>query len=126
GVLHTTAPTTIQIGGVTIPANGQCVVNVTVTGATAGQYTNTTGSVSSGNGGTGNTASANLTVVGPPTISKAFGAASVPLNGTTTVTFTISNSNTSATADLSGIAFSDTLPVSGGAGIATLVVSSTR
>jgi mucin-19 len=125
GVLHTTAPTTIQIGGVTIPANGQCVVNVTVTGATAGQYTNTTGSVSSGNGGTGNTASANLTVVGPPTISKVFNPTSIPRNGTSTITFTISNPNTSATADLSGVAFSDTLPVSGGPGSATLVVSST-
>ena len=125
GILHTTAPTTIQIGGVTIPANGQCVVNVTVTGAAAGQYTNTTGSVSSGNGGTGNTASANLTVVGPPTISKAFGAASIPRNGTTTVTFTIGNPNTTAAGDLSGVAFSDTLPVSGGPGSATLVVSST-
>jgi len=125
GVLHTTAPTTIQIGGVTIPANGQCVVNVTVTGATAGQYTNTTGSVSSGNGGTGNTASANLTVVGPPTISKVFNPTSIPRNGTSTVTFTINNPNTSATADISGVAFSDTLPVSGGPGSATLVVSST-
>ncbi|HET9283874.1 MAG TPA: hypothetical protein VFR24_18145, partial [Candidatus Angelobacter sp.] len=125
GILHTTAPTTIQIGGVTIPANGQCVVNVTVTGAAAGQYTNTTGTVSSGNGGSGNTASANLTVVGPPTISKAFGAGSIPLNGTTTVTFTISNPNTTAAGDLSGVAFSDTLPVSGGPGSATLVVSST-
>ncbi len=125
GVLHTTAPTTIQIGGVTIPANGQCVVNVTVTGATAGQYTNTTGSVSSGNGGTGNTATANLTVIGPPSIAKVFNPTSIPKNGTSTVTFTINNPNTSATANLSGVAFSDTLPVSGGAGSATLVVAST-
>jgi CSLREA domain-containing protein len=125
GILHTTAPTTIQIGGVTIPANGQCVVNVTVTGATAGQYTNTTGNVSSGNGGTGNSASANLTVVAPATIAKAFGAGSIPLNGTTTVTFTISNPNTAVNGDLTGVVFSDTLPVSGGPGSATLVVAAT-
>jgi len=123
GILHTTAPTTIQIGGVTIPANGQCVVNVTVTGATAGQYTNTTGTVSSGNGGSGNTASANLTVVGPPTISKAFNPTSIPKNGTSTITFTISNPSVSG--DLSGVAFSDTLPASGGSGSATLLVSGT-
>src|SRR5262249_45693083 len=51
---------------------------------------------------------AQIKVVAPPTISKAFGAANIPLNGTTTVTFTITNpaSNTSAE---NGIAFSDTL-----------------
>ena len=44
----------------------------------------------------------------PPTISKAFGAASVALNGTTTLTFNLSNPN--ATLSLSGIGFNDNLP----------------
>src|ERR1700722_9311600 len=43
----------------------------------------------------------------PPTISKAFGAASVALNGSTTLTFNLSNPNA---ASLSGIGFTDTLP----------------
>jgi arabinogalactan endo-1,4-beta-galactosidase len=44
----------------------------------------------------------------PPTISKAFGAASVALNGNTTLTFNLSNPNTAIS--LSGIGFTDTLP----------------
>jgi len=79
--------------------------------------------VSSTEGGASPTASASITVVAPPAIAKAFGAASIPLNGTTSVTFTISNPNASVNGDLTGVAFSDTLPVSGGPGSATLVVA---
>jgi uncharacterized repeat protein (TIGR01451 family) len=64
--------------------------------------------VTSNEGGTGNTASASLTVVQPPTAGTSFAASSIPLNGTTTLTFTIGNpaGNTA----LSGIAFTDSLP----------------
>jgi len=41
----------------------------------------------------------------PPTIMKAFGASSIPLNATTSLTFTISNPNAAST--LTGIAFTD-------------------
>ncbi len=115
GTLTTTAPTGIALTGATIAVNSQCQFSVTVTGATSGQYTNTTGSVTSTNGGTGNTASANLTVASPPSITKAFGAASIPLNGTTSLTFTIQNPN--AGLALNGITFTDTLP--GGLVVAT-------
>lgn len=43
----------------------------------------------------------------PPTITKAFCAASIPLNGATSLTFTVTNPNTSV---LTGIAFTDNLP----------------
>jgi arabinogalactan endo-1,4-beta-galactosidase len=46
--------------------------------------------------------------ISPPTITKAFGATSVALNGTTTLTFNLSNPN-SATS-LNGIGFTDTFP----------------
>jgi uncharacterized repeat protein (TIGR01451 family) len=108
GTLTTTAPTGIALTGATIPVNSQCVFSVTVTGAASGQYTNTTGSVTSTNGGTGNTASANLTVATPPSILKSFGAASIPLNGSTSLSFTITNPNTGVA--LSGVAFTDNLP----------------
>src|SRR5207247_3277379 len=64
--------------------------------------------VTSTNAGTGNTSNASVTVVAPPVIIKAFGAASIPLNGSTSLTFTIQNNNTTTT--LSGVGFSDTLP----------------
>jgi uncharacterized repeat protein (TIGR01451 family) len=116
GTLTTTAPTGIALSGATIAVNSQCQFSVTVTGAASGQYTNTTGNVTSTNGGTGNTATANLTVAIPPTITKAFGAASIPLNGTTSLLFSITNPNTTVT--LTGLAFTDNLP-------AGLVVAST-
>jgi len=108
GTLTTTAPTGIALTGAAINTNSQCQFSVTVTGATLGQYTNTTGNVTSTNGGTGNTATANLTVAAPPTISKAFGASTVPLNGSTSLSFTITNPNTFSS--LSGVAFIDNLP----------------
>jgi hypothetical protein len=43
-----------------------------------------------------------------PTITKRFGAATVALNGSTTLTFIITNPN--ATLSLTGIGFTDTLP----------------
>ena len=85
-----------------------CEVSVAVRGTSAGQKPNTSGAVSSTNGGTGNTASASVLVVAPPSITKVFGRSVFPVNGTTTLTFTITNPN--AGSGLSGVAFSDTLP----------------
>ena len=107
--------TGISLTGGTVAANTFCTISLNVTGNTAGAYTNTTGAVTSTEGGTGNTATANLTVVSPPSITKTFGAPNIPLNGSTTLTFKITNSNAIA---LTGLAFTDTLPTG-------LVVSST-
>ena len=109
GTLTTTAATsTISLTGASIAPNGSCVFNVTVTATTAGVKNNVTGNVNSANGGQGNTASASITVLSPPSISKVFGASTIPLNGTTTLTFTLINSNPSNS--LTGVAFTDILP----------------
>jgi hypothetical protein len=108
GTLTTTAPTGIALSGATIAAAGQCQFSVTVTGAAAGAYTNTTGSVTSTNGGTGNTASATLSVATPPSITKSFGAPSIALDGTTTLSFSIANPN--VTGSLTGVSFTDSMP----------------
>jgi uncharacterized repeat protein (TIGR01451 family) len=98
----------ISLTGGSIPATGVCTIAVNVLGGTAGDKNNSV-TVSSDNGGTGNTANATLTVVGPPSIAEAFGAPTVPLNGTTSLTFTITNPSAN-TAELDGVAFTDTLP----------------
>lgn len=58
----TAADTTIVISAATIPAGASCAFTVKVKGTTAGTLVNTTGNVTSSNGGTGGTASATLTV----------------------------------------------------------------
>ena len=71
-----------------------------------------------------------VVVVAPPTISKVFGASTIFLNGTTSLTFTINNPNAVA---LTGVSFSDTLPsglvvatpngLSGSCGAGTIVAA---
>ncbi len=48
------------------------------------------------------------TVIAPPSIATAFSPTSVPLNGASTLTFTLTNPNTGTA--LAGVAFTDTLP----------------
>src|SRR5262249_28615872 len=109
GTVTTTAPGTIAFSGGTLAASGSCSFSVTVTGVSAGVQMNTTGVISSTESGAGATSNtATVTVVGPATISKSFGAATIPLGGTTTLTFTITNNN--ATTTLTGVGFTDTLP----------------
>jgi len=117
GVASATSGTgNINLSSLTL-ANGSCSFSINVTGTTAGNKVNTTstitGTFDDGSGTfvgiTGGTATANLTVLGPPSIAKAFGATSVPLSGTTSLTFTITNPGINL-APLSGVAFTDTLP----------------
>jgi uncharacterized repeat protein (TIGR01451 family) len=58
----TAGATNISISGATIPVNTSCTFTVKVKGTTVGAKLNTTGNVTSANGGTGATASATLTV----------------------------------------------------------------
>src|SRR5262249_39785871 len=69
-----------------LPRGASCTVSLNVQGTTAGDKNNSV-QASDTTAGAGNTSNALVTVVAPPTISKAFGAGSIPLNGTTTVTF---------------------------------------
>lgn len=92
----------------TLAANATCRVSVNVLPTTSGLKNNTV-QVASTEGGPGNTSSASTTVVAPPGISKLFGAASIPLEGSTSLTFTVQNNNTAT--QLTGIGFTDSLPV---------------
>jgi hypothetical protein len=96
-------------GGGSVAASASCTLSVNVTGTTAGVKANTTGAITSTESGPGATSNTvNLTVVAPPTISKAFGVASVQVGVPTTLTFTINNPN--ATVTLAGVGFTDILP----------------
>jgi uncharacterized repeat protein (TIGR01451 family) len=108
GVTTAAAITTVTHTNGTIAAGSSCTLSLTVTGSTAGTFVNTTGSVTSTNGGTGNAASATLQIAMPPSISKAFGAASMGLAGSTSLTFTVTNPN--STLASTGVAFTDNLP----------------
>ncbi len=90
-------------------AVGTCTVTVHVSSAIDNIYSNSV-TINSTAAGTGahSTSSASLTVINPPTIAKAFGAATIPLNGTTSLTFTLSSTNANLT--LNGVAFTDNLP----------------
>jgi fimbrial isopeptide formation D2 family protein/uncharacterized repeat protein (TIGR01451 family) len=113
GALTASGGNTIELVGATIAASGTCTFSRTVRAATSGVKSNVTSAVVSTEGGQGEAATAFLVVVapaaaGPPTIAKAFGAASIGVNGTTTLTFTLTNPN--AGSDLTGVGFTDTLP----------------
>lgn len=96
-----------SLSGATLAASASCTVAVNVTATTAGVKNNGV-QVTSTNGGVGNTSNAVLTVTAlPPTIAQAFGAATVPLNGATPLTFTLLNPN--ASGSLTGVAFTGTL-----------------
>ena len=101
------AGNTIGIGGVSLAASASCTLTVQVTSAAAGSYANTSGAITSGNGGSGNSASATLTVITKPTIAKAIAANSVALNGSATLTLTLTETSNTA---LSGVAFNDAFP----------------
>src|ERR1700721_112524 len=97
----------VSLAGATLAASASCTFSVNVTGAASGVKNNSV-TVSSTTAGAGNTSNASVTVLGPPTIAKVFGAATIALNGGTSLTINLSNPN--ASAPLTGIGFTDTLP----------------
>ncbi len=107
GATLSVSGTTFSISGGTLAAGLNCTVSVNVTSTGNAAYANTTGTVSSGNGGTGNTASATITFSPKPTITKSFSVGSIPENGSATLTFTITNNTPAA---LTGMTFDDLFP----------------
>jgi len=99
----------VTLSGASLAGNGSCLVTVNVTGTAAGQFSDTTSTVSSTQGGAGAASTASITVVSPPTIGKAFGASNVAVGGTTSLTITIANPPANTVAQ-SGVAFTDNFP----------------
>ncbi len=107
GAILSAVGTTLSINGSTLNAGQSCTVSVNVTSAVAATYNNITSTVSSSNGGNGGTAAATITFSPKPTISKSFSVATMPRNGTATLTFTITNSTAAA---ITGVTFDDLFP----------------
>ncbi len=105
--------TSISFSNGSIAGGGTCTVNVNITAPAVGTYSNISGAVSSTNGGTGNTASATLFTLAPAVLNKTFTPSTIGTNGTSTLTFTVTNPN--ATTALTSVAFSDTFPTTPGA-----------
>ncbi len=103
--------------------NGSCTITVPVYSTVANAYNNSTGAISSTNGGTGPAATATLTVLTPFTAVKSFSPPTVnaaPDNTTLTVTLT----NPNAAAAVTGVTFTDTYPA-GLTNVTPLSVSTT-
>ncbi len=104
----------VTLTGGTIPANGSCVLTVGVVAANGGSYINSlaAGALVTSNGTSAAPAVATLTVNSPsvvtPTLGKAFIPATIAPGGTSTLTITLNNANTTA-ATLTG-PLTDTLP----------------
>ncbi|MBF9130660.1 DUF3494 domain-containing protein [Plantactinospora sp. S1510] len=100
----------ISLAGAALPAGGSCTFSVNVTGTTSGTKVNTSGPVDSDQSGPGTPAAASITVrvAAAPTISKTFGEATIPLNGTTSLSFSLTNPNSGRS--LTGVSFVDNLP----------------
>jgi uncharacterized repeat protein (TIGR01451 family) len=110
----TTGASAVTLTGGTIPVNGSCVVTVDVRAASGGSYINSlaSGALVTSNGNNAAPAVATLTVssvaVVTPTVGKAFSPATINAGGTSTLTITFTNPNSTA-ASLSA-PFTDTLP----------------
>jgi uncharacterized repeat protein (TIGR01451 family) len=112
------AATTLTFGaptGGTIPANGSCTASVNVKATTAGPHANTSGFLVTTEAGTNTSsvASASLSAVLPPSITKMFAPSPILAGGISRLTFTITNPNPNDA--VSGVNFGDTFPTSPGA-----------
>ena len=111
--MTTTAATrTISLTGASLAVGGSCSFSIPVTGSAPGYYDNISTPIDSTesdpNTGADGTATDTLLVLSPPEIEKVFAASPILTGSTTTLSFTITNPN--PTASLSGIAFTDPLP----------------
>ena len=110
GIINATAGDgTISYNDGSIALGASCTVTVAVTGSIIGTHTNISGDLTSDAGNSG-TATADLVVSADrPGFSKSFSPATVPFGGRTSLTFTIDNSNNTASA--TNINFTDNLPL---------------
>jgi hypothetical protein len=110
-ITATAGATMISLAGGTMAASGACTFSANVTAVAGGAQNNTTGAITSVEGGTGTTASASVTVMAPDlTITKSHvGNFKQGLIGGV---YTITVSNPGAIASAGAVTVVDTLPAS--------------
>lgn len=101
---------TVSLSGATLAGSTQCNFSINVLGTSGGLKNNTTGNVTSIEGGTGGTASASVKVEAPPQLETSFGPAAIAPGSTSGLSFAIANPAGNID-PLSGVAFSDILPL---------------
>ena len=109
-VTATAGASVITVSGETLASNAFCTIQVNVTVSAAALYTNTTSAITSNEAAPGIPASASITANAPTpaTLAKTFGAGSITVGQSTSLTFTLANPN--AGISLTGLSFNDTLP----------------
>jgi len=114
-----------QTAGATMAINNTCTVSVNVTAAATGVYDNASEPVfaaqSGANTGASGIATATLTVVAPPAISKLFAPNNILANGVSTLSFVLTNPN--AASALAGVNFTDSFPNTGAGAPGNMVVA---
>jgi uncharacterized repeat protein (TIGR01451 family) len=114
GGTASTGASSVTLTGGALPANGSCSLMVNVVAANGGSYINSlaAGALVTSNGTSAAPAVATLTVssssIVTPTLGKAFSPATIAAGGTSTLTITLSNANT--TAATLNAPLTDTLP----------------
>ena len=99
--------TLVSFSNGTIPAGATCTAQIAVIATSTTGLTNTTSTVTSNEAAAGGPAMATLAAILPLGITKAFGAASIALGRTTSLTLTITNPNVAA---VTNVSLTDTLP----------------
>jgi uncharacterized repeat protein (TIGR01451 family) len=99
----------ISLAGAILATSATCTFSVNVTGI-AGGIDNNSVTVNSTNGGPGNTSTASITVILPPTIKKSFAPTIIQAGNTSTLSFTITNPNMTPLGTLTFVGFTDILP----------------
>ena len=105
----TTGPTSVTLAGATLAPSTGCTFSVDITAISPGVQVNTTGNVTSTEGGAGGTATDSITVGWAPTLGMTFDPSTIPLNGTSELKFGVYNPETNSD-DLVGLGFTLTLP----------------
>ena len=97
----TAGSSSIALAGGTLAGGANCTVVVSVTANSTGVF-NDSASVTSTSGGTGNTSSASLTVLAPFRVATSFNPSTILMNGTSTLSLTYTNPNSSGSLSIDG------------------------